>query len=742
MDWALLTQTLEHLETLSAEDLAQELDRLSAEDTDLSTAIAQLRGNRENAASFMQTHMPGSQQQDGDTLELGTRIGIWQIDELLGTGGMGEVYRATRADGLFDQQVALKLSRRMGDEFAARFEAERQRLAQLEHPNIARIVDGGTSEDGSPYMTMEFVEGHAIDEHIRRNQLDRSWRLSLIERLCTAVAHAHGRLVLHRDIKHDNVLINQDGDLRLIDFGVASLIGDGAEQGGFSSLTPAYAAPEQLTGKAVSSATDIFAIGMLTHLVETGALPRRQPDGGVMIDSAAIKDADLSAILAKATATDPSARYGSVDALGGDIRNFLDEMPVAARNGGAAYRMRKFVARYKAAAGLGFLLIISLVAGLMASLFLYDRTLEENERFQRSEKQSAVLSEFYETSAKGFGQFIAGLDFDSPPGRAMLSAFADAETSADQMEGQDLDSAAQIYVFLSDMYADAGMLVESGRVAQKLADPKFEANFARANTLLNAALFASGGEDIKKAANWLDISHDFFATQPDVFDYELAWSSCVKSRLTSVKPDQEECLNSAVEYLSSTNGITDMEVQSSRTIQAYAVDESIRLGQLQLGEKIATEALIGFEEVGGLTGVPEAAFHLQMAKIKIAQDRLPQAHASLIAARVSVKDSPQFVAFDAAISSELASLENRRSRYAAALKEADRALDLALMIYGQRSQREATAKAQKAIALAGLDRREEAIPLMEEALEIETETGSDASIANGYQDWLARWQSE
>lgn len=742
MNWALITQTLEGLETLSAEDLAKELSRLNSEDAVLASAVAQLHGNRKNAASFMQTHMPGSQQRDGATLELGARIGIWQIEALLGAGGMGEVYRATRADGLFDQQVALKISRRMGDEFAARFEAERQRLAQLEHPNIARIVDGGTTENGSPYMTMEFVEGHPIDQHVGRNLLDRSGRLGLIVRLCTAVAHAHGRLVLHRDIKHDNVLINLDGELRLIDFGVASLIGDVAKQGGFSSLTPAYAAPEQLTGNAVSAATDTFAIGMLAHLLETGALPKRQPDGGVMIDSAAMKDTDLSAILSKATATDPVARYGSVDALGSDLQNFLDDMPVAARDGGAAYRLRKLIVRYKAAASLGLLLIVSLVAGLMASLFLYDRALEENERFQRSEKQSAVLSEFYETSAKGFGQFIAGLDFDSPPGKAMLSAFVDAETSADQMEGQDLESAAQIYVFLSDMYADAGMLVDSGRVAQKLADPKFEQNFAKANTLLNAALFASGGEDIKKAASWLDISHDFFATQPDVFDYELVWSSCVKSRLTSMKNDQEECLNSAVEYLSTANGITDMEVQSSRTIQAYAVDESIRLGQLQLGEKIATEALIGFDEVGGLTGVPEAAFHLQLAKIRIAQDRLPQAYTSLIAARASVKDSPQFVAFDAAISSELASLENKRSRYTAASKEADRALDLALMIYGPRSQREATAKAQKAIALAGRSRREEAVLLMEEALEIEMETGSDSSIADGYRQWLARWQND
>lgn len=370
MDWALITQTLEHLETLSAEDLAQELSRLNAEDKELISAVEQLRGNRENAASFMQTHMPGSQEQDGATLELGSHIGIWQIDCLLGTGGMGEVYRATRADGLFDQQVALKLSHRMGDEFAARFESERQRLAQLEHPNIARIVDGGTSENGSPYMTMEYVDGLPIDIHCQQSRLDREARLALVQRLCAAVAHAHGRLVLHRDIKHANVLINSDGELRLIDFGVASLIGDDDQSAEIGALTLAYAAPEQLRGEQVSAATDIFAIGMLAHLLETRAVPKRQSDGSVAIEEAGIGDADLAAILGKATAQDPLDRYVSVDALGDDLRKFADGFPVAARPVSTFTRFKKLVFRNTLASAMGGVAALAMIAGVIGvSLF-------------------------------------------------------------------------------------------------------------------------------------------------------------------------------------------------------------------------------------------------------------------------------------------------------------------------------------------------------------------------------------
>ncbi|MEL7446908.1 MAG: serine/threonine-protein kinase [Pseudomonadota bacterium] len=316
----------------------------------------------------MQTSMPetmrGSEVSKASLLP-GAKVGVWKVAELLGAGGMGEVYRAERADGLFEQQVALKIAKTKTKAFRERFDAERQRLAQLEHPNIARIVDGGSSESGAPYMTMEFVDGQPINEFASTNRLNQNQRLSLIERLCAAVAHAHGRLVLHRDIKHDNVLINADGELRLIDFGVASLLDDPEGSQGRGPLTIAYAAPEQLRGEPVSAATDIFAIGMLAHLLETDLLPLRQSDGSVAIDRNRIGDPDLVAILSRATADTPTDRYGSVDALRDDLQKFTGGFPVAARPVAAVTRFKKMVARNKLASAMSGAALAAVVAGVI-----------------------------------------------------------------------------------------------------------------------------------------------------------------------------------------------------------------------------------------------------------------------------------------------------------------------------------------------------------------------------------------
>lgn len=370
VDWALITQTMERLETLSASETLEELDILRGADPELADAVDWLKGGQENARSFMQTRMPDAPEADRPNLAQGDRVGVWRIAERIGAGGMGEVYRAERADGLFEQQVALKLAKVKSATLRERFDAERQRLAQLEHPNIARIVDGGVSDggvgdDGAPYMTMEFVDGLAIDAYAKAHALDRKARLGLIEKLCGAVAHAHGRLVLHRDIKHDNVLINNEGELRLIDFGVASLVDDTSEEAVRGPLTLAYAAPEQLLGEPVNAATDIFAIGMLAHFLESSFLPKRLPEGGVAIDRGAIGNEDLAAILGKATAFDPADRYASADAMAQDLRKFAGGFPVAARPISSSQRFKKLVARNKITSVMSGAAIAALVAGVI-----------------------------------------------------------------------------------------------------------------------------------------------------------------------------------------------------------------------------------------------------------------------------------------------------------------------------------------------------------------------------------------
>lgn len=421
MDWAVISRTLTRLETLSPDEVALELKRLQSEDPALYKQVEGLRGTSNAARSFMQTRMAETDAYPANSMQPGDRIGVWKIKTLLGAGGMGEVYEASRDDGLFKQRVALKLARNAERGLAKRFEAERNRLAQLEHPSIARIVDGGTTESGAPYMTMEFVDGMPVDAHVRSARLDRRARLSLIVRLCEAVSHAHGRLVLHRDIKHDNVLINADGELRLIDFGVASLLDDLEAQEQRGPLTLAYAAPEQLLGNSVSAATDIFAIGMLAHLLETGSLPARQSDASVAIDAAKISDGDLAAILAKATALEPADRYGSVDALGDDLEKWLGGFPVAARPVSSATRFKKLVTRNKLASAMSAAAVAAIVAGVIGiSLFAVranearaeaelraeeaEHFLIENDFSNAAARLAANMSQSYMTEVQGLDE--------------------------------------------------------------------------------------------------------------------------------------------------------------------------------------------------------------------------------------------------------------------------------------------------------------------------------------------------
>ncbi|MEM8982276.1 MAG: serine/threonine-protein kinase [Pseudomonadota bacterium] len=324
---------------------------------------------------FMATSMSGSAEPER-TIDDGATVGPWRIVGLLGRGGMGEVYRAERADGSYTQTVAIKIMRGADAQRTARFELERQRLAALEHAGIARIIDGGVIGDGRPYMAIEFVDGEAIDQFVDSQKPSLTRRLQLFLELCGAVGYAHGQLVLHRDIKAANVLVDSAGRVRLIDFGIASdLTVDTVDDG---PLTLAYAAPEQLAGEPLSVATDVFALGVLLHRLISGELPPRLPDGAMA--SNAVTNPDLAAIVRRCMAAEPSARYSSVELLAADVRAWLRHMPVVARNGGAMYRLGRFARRYPIAMGLSAALAVSMAIGLASSVMLTQRAQAEAAR--------------------------------------------------------------------------------------------------------------------------------------------------------------------------------------------------------------------------------------------------------------------------------------------------------------------------------------------------------------------------
>lgn len=322
------------------------------------------------------------------SLTSGTVVGGFRVVKLIGRGGMGEVYLAERIGAGFDQRAALKMLRPEAVARAGMFEAERKLLATLEHPGIARLIDGGIADDGRAYMAMEYVEGEDIGAWCARHHASLDDRLRLFLELCEALSYAHAHLVVHRDIKRANIMIDQDGRVRLLDFGIAQLIDDAA--GGtmtLALLTPDYAAPEQLRNARPTVATDIYALGAVLYEMLTGTGPWRADARSVSsIVRRALHDdpappsrrareqeqspvpahriaGDLDAIILKAMRHVPEARYASVADLAEDIRRYQDVRPVRAHAGTNGYRLRRFVQRNSWSVALGGGLALALVAG-------------------------------------------------------------------------------------------------------------------------------------------------------------------------------------------------------------------------------------------------------------------------------------------------------------------------------------------------------------------------------------------
>ncbi|MEA2238846.1 MAG: eukaryotic-like serine/threonine-protein kinase [Thermoanaerobaculia bacterium] len=285
------------------------------------------------------------------------RIGPYRVVRQLGSGGMGTVLLAAREDDEFEQRVAIKLVRRGSgsDALLQRFRQERQILAALEHPNIARLLDGGTTSGGVPYLVMEYVEGTQIDDYCREHALSIEARLRLFLQLCDAVQYAHRSLVIHRDIKPANVLVTADGVPKLLDFGIAKLTSEGSSDTRTGPMTPDYASPEQLSGKLVTTATDVYSLGLLLFELLTGARAfagrqrtgETEPPRASSVSGLRALRGDLDRILLVALDPDPARRYASVEKLADDVQRHLNGHPVAARGASLTYRTTKFVRRNK-----------------------------------------------------------------------------------------------------------------------------------------------------------------------------------------------------------------------------------------------------------------------------------------------------------------------------------------------------------------------------------------------------------
>lgn len=347
-----------------------------------------------------------------DVVELaaGTRIGSYVVRATIGRGGMGEVYRGERVDGTYEQDVAIKVLRAglASRELVRRFQTERRILARLTHPSIVGILDGGTTPDGRPYLVMPFVEGLPLTAHCDTLVPTLDGRLQLFMRVATAVQYAHAHLVVHRDIKPSNILVSPEGDVHLLDFGIAKLLAGPDEQTASETrsalrlLTPEHASPEQVRGEVASTAADVYALGVLLYELLTGTRPHRlgkrsmpELERDILEREPAAPSAqaspypwarrvrgDLDRIVLMALRKEPTRRYASVGQLVDDIERFLKGMPVSAERDRLGYRLSKFVARNRVGVAAAAL-VVSLLIALTASMTWQARQLaRERDRVQ------------------------------------------------------------------------------------------------------------------------------------------------------------------------------------------------------------------------------------------------------------------------------------------------------------------------------------------------------------------------
>ncbi len=434
----------------------------------------------------------------------GQKVGVYELESVIGSGGMGNVYRARRTDGQFEQTVAVKFihHHNLTDLKLSRFHQEQKILANLQHPNIGMLLDGGVTESGFPYLIMEYVDGIRIDEYCRKHKLDLSRRLGLFTDVLRAINYAHSNLVVHRDIKPGNILVTDDGHVKVLDFGIAKLISETPGEAGTQTLsggrqfTPYYAAPEQILEKPTLLQTDIYALGMLMHtlladrspfdfrdksfheieriIVEdvpphmselvrgAGDQEIRSTLGMSRYDAIRTLSGDLDAIADKAIRKEPEQRYDSVSGMLDDITRYRNDLPVLARQGSFTYRAGKFIRRNVQFVTAAALLFISISA--LVSYYTYqldqERKLAENEA-QKSQQIARFMVGIFE-SANSYSQDGENLGLDASIGSILDYSISKMD---EELEDQP-ELNARLKTTLGKMYVRLGEFDRAEKLAQ------------------------------------------------------------------------------------------------------------------------------------------------------------------------------------------------------------------------------------------------------------------------------------
>jgi serine/threonine protein kinase len=699
---------------------------------------------REHAALLNEGFLEGeSPINPPETTLSGQTVGAYTLESLIGQGGMGSIWLARRSDGRFEGHSAIKFLNAAigGREGQERFHREGNVLARLTHPNIARMSDAGVSPLGQPYLVLEYIEGTQIDRYCAEHALDTEDRIRLFLDVLAAVAHAHANLIVHRDIKPSNVMVTKDGHVKLLDFGIAKLIeddGDGAtlltREGG-SALTPEYAAPEQVMGGPVTTATDVYSLGVLLYLLLSGRHPAgdalrspaelmkaivdTQPRRLSSVASRGLRGAlkgDVETIVSKALKKDPHERYASVTAMGEDLRRYLAKQPISARADSLGYRTTKFVARHQRAVALAtaaLLIIVTLIG------FYTIRLAAERDRARREAEKAIKVSELLTSLLTGADPF--GDRQREPTVREVLDAGAvRAEKDlADQPEVQ-----AEVLTVIGRTYYRLGLRDKARPLLERGLD-------------LNRRTL--GPEHVQIAESLTELG----VVLRETADYKTAeklLEEAVAMRRKLLGPDHKDLAVSLVELgrvYSSTGvaGRSELLFREALAIRRKVLGEEHRETAVSLSD-LALE-LWGRGDVAGAEPLfrqslaisrktlgenhPNVAISISNLGL-VLMDRQDYAGAeslfreALAIGHRTVGDKHSTVATQF---NNLAAAVRLQGRYEEARQLAERAVEIAQATYGRENPR--VAQFEVGLARTHLDRRDPASaePLLRRALEIQ-----------------------
>ncbi len=629
------------------------LNETCAADSALRQEVLTLLASIEEAGDFLET--PASDgfseiEQDEEEPEphwAGQRLGHYEIIAEVGRGGMGVVYRGVRTDD-YRKEVALKLIKRGLDTdfILQRFRNERQILATLDHPNIARLLDGGATAYGQPYLVMEFIQGLPLDRYCEQHALSATQRLELFRIICSAVHAAHRSLIVHRDIKPSNILITSEGTPKLLDFGVAKILSEDANSSMTSGavtavrlLTPEYASPEQIDGGTITTSSDVYSLGVLLHELLTG----RRPIEENSVQGPRLPG-DLDNIVHKALEPEPERRYASVEHLSEDIRRYLEGLPVMARRPTLAYRTGKFVKRHFVGVSLVALVLVIALAGVAATLrqarIANQQRARAERRFNDVRQLANALFPIHDAV-----QHLPG----STPARKLIIQNAlryldslSGEASGDSSLQRELAGA---YYKLAKVQGDTeqgnlgdsqGSLI-SFRKAAALWDAVVRANpnniddqISQGSThrfigmSLRESGQSGGDEELRRA---FDIGERLRREAPA--DRRVHWEIARNYEILAGIEENRGQFAKAVEYLRLSYGIAESEIKTApkerRAIRGMGVqaaelgEEVAKLGLRQEAMKYLTEALEKFEALASDSTDAQASRELAVVEGKAGQ---------------------------------------------------------------------------------------------------------------------------